>query len=109
LWGGRQTWLKKHKHPPNLCWRGCAIIHQVQRRSTSLFHKCHDSNISKGFSKTFQFNPFMAKYWEKIKGPFPAFQLKICDLWENGKSYDLAICRDNSVYQTIFNGSKTIN
>jgi hypothetical protein len=29
-----------------------------------------------------------------------SFQLKtlICDLWENGKSYELAICRDNSVY-----------
>jgi hypothetical protein len=39
-----------------------------------------------------------------------SFQLKtvICDLWENAKSYDLAICRDNSVYQTIFNGT-TIN
>jgi hypothetical protein len=29
-----------------------------------------------------------------------SFQLKtvICDLWENAKSYDLAICRDNYVY-----------
>jgi hypothetical protein len=37
-----------------------------------------------------------------------SFQLKtvICDLWENGKSYDLAICRDNYVCQTIFNGTK---
>jgi hypothetical protein len=32
----------------------------------------------------------------------------ICDLWGNGKSYDLAICRDNSVYRIIFNGT-TIN
>jgi hypothetical protein len=42
-----------------------------------------------------------------IKGAV-SFQLKtvICDLWENGKSYDLAICRDNSVYQTIFNDNQ---
>jgi hypothetical protein len=44
-----------------------------------------------------------------IKGAV-SFQLKtvICDLWENGNSYDLAICRNNSVYQIIFNGT-TIN
>jgi hypothetical protein len=41
------------------------------------------------------------------RGSFLSMKTVICDLWENGKTYDLAICRDNNNYvnQTIFNGT----
>jgi hypothetical protein len=46
-----------------------------------------------------------------------SFQLKtvICDLWENGKSYDLAICRDNwpisrvgLIYSVVHSGCQNV-
>jgi hypothetical protein len=54
---------------------------------------------------------FFGMFRKVVKGA-DSFQLKtvICDIWKkgtNGKSYmyDLAICRDNYAYQTIFNGT----